>query len=118
MLPMNKSRALLLICGFIFAATQTLTAQSSGELLTNASDILSLSAVQASHRINVSIKGVVTAAEPDWNGKFFVQDATAGVFVNNTASSDGHWPVPGDVVEVSGVSSAGGYAPDISHPQW
>jgi signal transduction histidine kinase len=118
MLPMNRSLALLLICGFLFAAAQAIAVEPPGELLTNASDVLSLSAAQASRHIKISIKGVVTAAETNWNGKFFVQDSTAGVFVNNLSSSDGHMPVPGDVVEVSGVSRPGSYAPVVSLPQW
>lgn len=115
---MNKSPALLLIYSFLFTAAQAIAAGPPAELLTNAADVLSLSAAQASHHIKVSIKGVVTAAETNWNGKFFVQDSTAGVFVNNLSPSDGHMPVPGDVVEVSGVSRPGSYAPVVSLPQW
>jgi signal transduction histidine kinase len=57
----------------------------------------------------------VTLAEPNWGGRFFVQDSTAGVFVNNTTDP---LPVPGDVVQVSGISHPGGYAPDILSPKW
>lgn len=115
-MPTNKSHALLLlICGFIFTVAHTIAAEPSVELLTNASDVLSLSAAQASQRINISIKGVVTAAENNWDGRFFVQDSTAGVFVDNVG---GIQPVPGDVVEVSGVSHPGGYAPVVTSPHW
>lgn len=86
---------------------------SAQELLTNAADILSLPADKAAQRVAVSITGVVTAAEPGWRGKFFVQDATGGVFINNTNDPQ---PSPGDFVWVRGVSHPGGYAPDIYEP--
>src|SRR5262249_35437790 len=66
-------------------------------------------------KIPIHVKGVVTAAEPTWGGKFFVQDETSGVFVGSRSSSD-YRPEPGDVVEVSGVSYPGSYAPTITSP--
>src|ERR1700722_5555554 len=116
MLPANKSAALPFIAGFLFITAPAFAAEPSGGVLTNASDVLSLSAEQASHQINISIKGVVTAAETNWNGKFFVQDATAGVFVES--SSNERQPLPGDVVKVSGVSYPGGYAPVVTASRW
>ena len=59
-------------------------AAGSDEVLTNAAQVLSVSAERAREKISISTTGVVTAAEPSWNGRFFVQDATCGVFVNNT----------------------------------
>lgn len=85
------------------------------DTLTNASAVLALSAKAAAAGIPISVKGVVTAAETNWNGKFFVQDSSGGIFVNNTSRQQ---PVPGDVVEVSGESRPGGYAPDINTPHW
>ena len=66
-------------------------------------------------RLPISLTGVVTAAEPGWGGRFFVQDASSGVFVNNT---DGVEPAPGDLVAVSGASMPGGYAPCVDKPHW
>ena len=77
--------------------------------------MLSLSAEQASQGIEVYVKGVVTTAEPDWNGQFYVQDSSGGIFVNNL---DGHHPEPGDQVEVSGISGLGPFAPIIIRPHW
>jgi signal transduction histidine kinase len=90
---------------------------AAGDVLTNAADVLSLTADQARRRIPVLVSGVVTVADSDprWKGKFFVQDATGGVFVNNTNSSQ---PAVGDVVQVRGESHPGGYAPDITQPVW
>ncbi len=111
-----KKFLLPLLAAFVLSnAGQAVFAEGSGEILTNAADILALSGEEASRGIAISIKGVVTAAEPTWSGRFFVQDATAGVFVENIGDVR---PVPGDVVTVSGISFPGGYAPIISHPHW
>lgn len=96
-------------------AEQMVSAEPSSEFLTNASDVLSLSAEQASDGIKISIKGVVTVAEPNWGGRFFVQDSSGGVFVENISNMQ---PSPGDVIIVSGISYPGGYAPIISQPHW
>src|ERR1035441_1274671 len=94
---------LLFVCGNL-----TMIALAN-DTLTNASDVLALPAKEALSGIPISLKGVVTAAETNWNGKFFVQDSSGGIFVNNISRQQ---PVPGDVVEVSGQSRPGGYAPD------
>jgi signal transduction histidine kinase len=63
----------------------------------------------------VMVIGVVTAAEPTWEGKFFVQDATGGVFVDHRT---GDQPKVGDLVRVTGISHPGAFAPDITKPHW
>ncbi len=85
------------------------------EPLPTAAAVLSLSAEQASRQLKISVSGIVTAAEPDWKGQFFVQDATGGVFVENLGRPG---PAPGDVVTVTGISHPGAFAPIISAPQW
>ncbi len=89
-------------------------AQEPGGLLTNAVDVISLSAEQASRPLKVSLTGVVTAADPVLKGRFFVQDSTGGVFVDNV---NGRRPEPGDVVEVSGITYAGAFAPTVTAPR-
>ncbi|HWD94179.1 MAG TPA: histidine kinase [Verrucomicrobiae bacterium] len=96
-------------------AEPTNAAPRTPALLTNAADVLSLSADEARRNIPVQVRGVVTETEPTWGGQFFIQDDTSGVFVESR--SDEH-PVPGDVVEVKGVSQPGAYAPIISQPTW
>jgi signal transduction histidine kinase len=85
------------------------------EVLTNASQILSLPAEQAILGKKVLVTGVVTAAEPNWDGRFFVQDASGGIFVGLRKVAP---PVPGDVVEVTGNSHPGAFAPTIMKPHW
>lgn len=88
---------------------------SPGPALSTAAAVLSLSASEAGARQPVSVTGIVTAAEPDWTGQFFVQDSTGGIFVENR----GHpAPAPGDVVRVDGVTHPGAFAPIISEPHW
>jgi len=106
--------ALLAIClGLITGPS--IAAQPSNEVLTNASDILALTPERADSKLPVSITGVVTVAEPNWKGRFFVQDASAGVFINST---NGNRPSPGDLVSVTGETMSGGYAPCIDNPLW
>lgn len=83
--------------------------------LQTAEEVLTLSAADASMRLTVDITGVVTAAEPDWNGQFFIQDATGGVFVENLGRPA---PMPGDRITVHGVSHPGAFAPIVSAPEW
>ncbi len=97
------------------SAGQIASQQLPSRLLTNACDVLALSSEQALSGIRISVTGVVTAAESDWDGRFFVQDASGGVFVENIGSVQPH---PGDMVTVSGTSAPGGYAPIISKPTW
>jgi signal transduction histidine kinase len=112
----KKPIFLALYVVFVFSNTiQRISAQGSDTVLTNASAILALSGEQASQGIKISIKGVVTDAEHTWGGRFFIQDSSAGVFVENISKFQ---PDPGDVLVVSGVSFPGGYAPIISKPNW
>jgi signal transduction histidine kinase len=85
------------------------------EPLASAAEVLSLTAQEAGGRMRIAITGVVTAAEPDWSGQFFVQDATGGVFVENLQHPA---PAPGDLVTVTGVSHPGAFAPIVSEPRW
>lgn len=116
MYPACKAAAcMLLTAAPLLLSDRTFSAQDSNEVLTNASAILALSSQRAGDSISISVTGVVTAAEPGWDGRFFIQDATGGVFVNNVG---GLSPAPGDLVAVSGVTMPGGYAPCIDKPHW
>ena len=76
--------------------------------------LISLPAEQASHSLKVLVTGVVTASDPTLKGRFFVQDATGGVFVDNV---NGTHLQAGELVEISGITYAGAYAPTITAPQ-
>jgi signal transduction histidine kinase len=102
-------------CCLLLWSAWPAVAQPAEGPLTNAIDILSLTPEQARSGIPVTIQGVVTVAQPDWGGQFFVQDATAGIYVNNLSD---HRPLPGDLVRVTGFSDPGGFAPMITWPKW
>jgi signal transduction histidine kinase len=89
------------------------SAQTSNALLTNAVDIISLPAEEAARSRKVSVTGIVTAADPALLGRFFVQDSTGGVFVDNF---NGRRPEPGTVIQVTGITHPGAYAPIITAP--
>ena len=63
--------------------------------------------------LKVHVTGVVTASDPVLKGRFFLQDSTGGVFVDNI---NGLHVGPGDVVEVSGITYAGAFAPTVTAP--
>ena len=98
---------------WVLLGALTVSAEQPSELLTNAADVISLPAERAARSIRVRVTGVVTAADPTLKGRFFVQDSTGGVFVDN---ANGPRPEPGDVIEVSGISHVGAYAPIITAP--
>lgn len=105
----------LAVLALIFSARTAFSGDTIPTLLTNAADVLSLPADLAQKKIPVQIRGVVTAAESGWSGQFFVQDETSGVFVENRSD---RYPKPGDLVEVTGFTWSGSFAPIISKPTW
>jgi signal transduction histidine kinase len=107
--------AVLVIAFALANARAGTVSQQTSQTLTNASAILALSGEQAAQAMRVSIHGIVTATEPDWGGRFFMQDSSGGVFVENISSNQ---PWPGDVLTLTGVTFPGGYAPTISKPHW
>ena len=87
-------------------------AQIKGTLRT-IRDLKSLSVETAAKDIPVDIRGTVTFIDRSWS-LLFVQDATAGAYVNvHNGSPDVE---AGDVVEVRGFSGPGDYAPIITRP--
>ena len=91
----------------------------AGELLAHngdirtISDLKHLSVAEASARRPVSVRGVVTYFDPGW-GLLFIQDQTSAAFVNTSAL--GLQLKAGDLVDISGVSGPGDYAPVILDP--
>src|ERR1700678_3037780 len=103
-----------IFCALSYGALPAVAQMQANGTLTNAASVLALSDGRASMGIPISLRGVVTAAETNWNGRFFVQDSSGGVFVENKAQQ----PQVGDLVEISGITRAGGYAPCITRPRW
>jgi signal transduction histidine kinase len=84
-------------------------ADSPAPPLRTAADVLALPTEVAGRELPAVVRGVVTAAEPDWNGKFILQDASGGVFI----SHDGAQPAIGEIVEVTGFTRPGSFAPVV-----
>ncbi len=95
-------------------ATAMAAGRAADVPLTAAARVLGLPSDEAANGLPVSISGVVTAAEPDWEGKFFVHDASGGVFV----VGGGRQPAVGDLVTVEGVTARGAFAPTVSRAHW
>ena len=83
--------------------------------ITQAQQILTLSENQSQQHLPIQIQGVVTAADPSWNGQFFIQDSSAGVFVDSRIQPI---PSPGTLVRVTGVTEPGAFAPIVGRPRW
>ncbi len=81
-----------------------------GGLITEAARVRGLSTSDSSQRHPVRLRGVVTYVDRAWR-LVFIQDATAGIFVNTQGSTE--FAAVGDSVEVEGVTDTGGFAPSV-----
>lgn len=83
--------------------------------LTTVQEIRNLSPEEAGSGRPVQVRAVVTYYDPGW-GMMFVQDSTAGIYVDvHGAPLDvevGHW------IELEGVTSPGDFAPTITLPHF
>ena len=91
------------------AARSTASARDAAAPLTTALSVRSLTAAEASLRRAVRLRAVVTYYDAA-RGHFFVQDGTAGINVVLDA-----WPAlrTGDVVEITGTTDPGHFAPRV-----
>ena len=100
------------IVGFVTApvAAQTQSPDRSLPLLTHADQVRQLSPEDAALQYPVRLRGVITDDVP--SPDFFVQDSTAGVYVEGSKISNlpHHF---GDLIEVEGVTGPGKFAPVI-----
>ncbi len=114
--PMRRLRILRRVATavLVFGALLALPAAETGGVLTTAAAVRALTVSQAESKLPATLRGVVTAAEPDWQGRFVVQDETAGIFVQNMGTQ----PQIGDFIEVSGTTGPGWFAPVIQSNGW
>jgi signal transduction histidine kinase len=110
----RASPAWWIFCLLFLTSYSTFSADQTSTVLTNAVDIISLPADQASRLLKVHVTGVVTASDPVLKGRFFLQDSTGGVFVDNV---NGAHLEPGEMVEISGITYAGAFAPTVTAPK-
>jgi signal transduction histidine kinase len=90
---------------------------SSAEPLTNAAAILTLTSAQAAQALPVVLQGVVTAEAEPTQQALVIQDATAGVYVLAPTSlfAAVH---RGELLEVTGVTDPGEFAPIVKVKQF
>ncbi len=104
------SLLVFLVFSVLAVVSSAQTSSKASAPLTHANQIRRLTAEQATQAYPVRIRGVITedAPAPD----FFVQDSTAGIYVEGS-----HSPVfehhLGDLVEIEGVTGPGKFAPVI-----
>ncbi len=84
---------------------------SAGRVLGTAQEVRRLSKAEAERGLPVKLRAVVTYYDPE-RSMLFIQDETAGIYVNPGAAR--HDMRFGDRVEVSGVSNPGEFAPMVS----
>jgi PAS domain S-box-containing protein len=89
-------------------------AQDGPAPLTQVAQVRALTIVQSRQGYPVQLRGVITFNDPAM-GVAFLQDSTAGIFIEKNASLEG--VRAGDWVEVSGRTAPGDYAPVVSQPQ-
>jgi len=85
-------------------------------LLTEAQQIRELTVGEANRGYPLRLRAVVTyfdAVDSD----FFVEDATAGIWVNDVAMASRHFEV-GDLLEIEGVSEDPNFAPEVGKPRF
>jgi signal transduction histidine kinase len=105
--------AIIFLASICFSSISAARAQAPDEplpLLVRADEVRKLKPEQAALRYRVRVRGVITDDVPAPD--FFVQDATAGVYVEGLKT--GNFPHHfGDLIEVEGVTGPGKYAPVI-----
>ncbi len=92
-------------------------AKSQGTLpvLTQVAQIRKLTADQARLGYPVRLRGVITYNIPEW-GTTFLQDSTAGIYVDTTDVPNKLRP--GNLVEIHGVTGPGSFAPEVDKPRF
>ncbi len=102
----SQAASLGVWCFCLAIAVTAAPAPGKGPTLTNAAQVLALTAAAADLRQPVLVRGMVTCHIPQYH-MFFVQDGSGGIYVSSEDQPD--WKV-GDFVEVSGFSAAGRHA--------
>ncbi|HTQ53704.1 MAG TPA: ATP-binding protein [Bryobacteraceae bacterium] len=114
-LPGSPARHVVPAAAFVFLALAPLGAAGADTLpvLTRVSQIRNLSLAAAARGYPVHIRAVVTYTAP---GDLFVQDATAGIWVNAPLAAPARHA--GELLDLKGVTEAPDFAPQIGKPQY
>lgn len=111
--PVNRCaghyRWLIWVVAFIFGFAGFSKPVRADELSTAAA-VRGLTSKQAPNQLQVRLRGVVTFYDEKLYSRF-IQDDTAGIYLQ--ASTNAPALIPGQMVEIEGVSSPGEYAPVV-----
>ncbi len=100
------------VVAWLFIGTVVLSGEGAAAVLTHTAQVRALSPEEAARSIPVRLRAVVTHYDPDWKD-LFVQDATGGVYVAAKGRLDVR---QGQLVEVTGVTGPGDFAPVVDSP--
>jgi len=84
--------------------------------LTTVAQVHGLPVEAAKRKYPVHLRGVVTYFDPDWRSTF-VQDETAGIYMNVRGLEKEVSLESGQLVEIDAQTEPGGFAPDIGSPR-
>lgn len=77
-------------------------------------EVHSIPREKAALALPVKVRGVVTYAYPEHIGSFVIEDESGGLYIDGSKPLEsGSHPVAGHLVEVTGVTGEGGYAPVV-----
>jgi PAS domain S-box-containing protein len=99
-----------LVLALLIAGTALGAANPAPAALTTAAAVRSLPPSEASRKLAVHLRGVVTTPN-GWRNSFFFADATAGIAVD--LKDPASRVSAGDLVEIEGESVAGWFAPSV-----
>ncbi len=108
-----KSRTLCLVC-LLAELLEATAVESSSAVLTNVAQIRALLPEQAAQQLPVQVRGVLTFIDPEFHVAF-VRDETGSSYFSPrlTPQSPAVKCVAGDLIELTGVTSPGRFAPQI-----
>jgi PAS domain S-box-containing protein len=104
--------ALLVLLASASASGQAGPSSTALPVLTTAQQVRVLTPDEANRGYPVRLRAVVTYSDIP-NHDFFIQDATAGIYVNDSAQF-----APGQLLEIQGVTEDVDFAPQIAKPHY
>ena len=99
-------RIALFLANFALLLVLSWPVVAEGQVITNVSQIKKLTVAEAGRHLPVVIRGVITSLDLG-----VVQDESGAVYVGHMELPDGK---PGQLVEVTGVTDPGGFAPCVT----
>lgn len=110
--PMEKGVGRTVVFAILFLAAFSPAMGGEEPRAMTPGEVHSMPREEAALARPVKVRGVVTFAYPEHIGSFVIEDESGGLYIDATQPHEktSH-PVPGTLVEVTGVTGEGGYAP-------